>query len=76
MTRKSIIETKTFADGDVIYSHNDLSDFIYLSKFINMAALNNDIYEINSNNKFIYKLDEKDSNIRRKNVNLLLDELL
>ena len=47
-----------------------------LSKFINMAALNNDIYEINSNNKFIYKLDEKDSNIRRKNVNLLLDELL
>ena len=30
MTRKSVIETKTFADGDVIYSHNDLSDFIYL----------------------------------------------
>ena len=30
MTKKSIIETKTFADGDVIYSHNDLSDFIYL----------------------------------------------
>ena len=30
MTGKSIIETKTFAEGDVIYSHNDLSDFIYL----------------------------------------------
>ena len=30
MIRKSIIETKTFAEGDVIYSHNDLSDFIYL----------------------------------------------
>ena len=30
MSKKSIIETKTFAEGDFIYSHNDLSDFIYL----------------------------------------------
>ena len=30
MTRKSIIKTKSFAEGDIIYSHNDLSDFIYL----------------------------------------------
>ena len=30
MTKKSIIETKTFVEGDIIYSHNDLSNFIYL----------------------------------------------
>ena len=30
MTKKSIIETKTFSEGDTIYSHNDLSDCIYL----------------------------------------------
>ena len=30
MTRKSIIETKTFDQCDTIYSHNDLSNFIYL----------------------------------------------
>ena len=30
MTTRSIIQTKTFAEGDVIYSHNDLSNFIYL----------------------------------------------
>ena len=30
MTRKSTIETKTFAEGDLIYSHNDQCDFIYL----------------------------------------------
>ena len=30
MIRKSVIETKTFTEGDIIYSHNDLSDYIYL----------------------------------------------
>ena len=30
MKRKSVIETKIFDEGDTIYSHNDLSDFIYL----------------------------------------------
>ena len=30
MTTRSVIETKIFAEGDVIYSHNDLSNFIYL----------------------------------------------
>ena len=30
MTIKSVIETKTFTEGDIIYSHNDLSDYIYL----------------------------------------------
>jgi len=34
MTRKSVIETKTFTEGDIIYSHNDLSDFIYLMKIV------------------------------------------
>ena len=30
MNKKSIIETKTFAKDQVIYSHNDHSDYIYL----------------------------------------------
>jgi CRP-like cAMP-binding protein len=30
MTRKSVIETKKFTEGEIIYSHNDLSDYIYL----------------------------------------------
>ena len=30
MTKKNVIETKTFVEGEKIYSHNDLSDFIYL----------------------------------------------
>ena len=30
MTKKNIIETKTFSKGEKIYSHSDFSDFIYL----------------------------------------------
>ena len=30
MAKKVIIETKTYNKDDIIYSHNDLSDFIYL----------------------------------------------
>ena len=30
MNKKNIILTKTFSEGETIYSHNDLSDFIYL----------------------------------------------
>lgn len=30
MTKKNVIETKTFVEGEKIYSHNELSDFIYL----------------------------------------------
>ena len=30
MAKKNVIETKTFVEGEKIYSHNDLSDFIYL----------------------------------------------
>ena len=30
MTKKAIIETKTYTKDDVIYSHNDLSNKVYL----------------------------------------------
>ena len=30
MVKKNVIETKTFVEGEKIYSHNELSDFIYL----------------------------------------------
>ena len=30
MAKKNVIETKTFVEGEKIYSHNELSDFIYL----------------------------------------------
>ena len=30
MAKKVIIETKTYNKGDIIYSHNDLSDKVYL----------------------------------------------
>ena len=47
-----------------------------LNKFLKLISKDNDIYSINKENKFIYKNNEIDSEIRRKNVNLLLDEIL
>jgi transcription-repair coupling factor (superfamily II helicase) len=46
-----------------------------LSKLLKLIS-NNKIYSINKENKFIYKNNEIDSEVRRKNVNLLLDEIL
>ena len=47
-----------------------------LNKIIDLIGINNDLYSITKDNKFIYKNSEKDSALRRKNVNLLLDEIL
>ena len=30
MIKKTLVETKTYNEGEKIYSHNDLSDYIYL----------------------------------------------
>jgi transcription-repair coupling factor (superfamily II helicase) len=46
-----------------------------LNKLLKLIS-NNNIYSINKENKFIYKNNEIDSEVRRKNVNLLLDEIL
>ena len=54
---------------------NSLNNDI-LNKFIKLISKNSDIYSINKEDKFIYKNKEIDSEIRRKNVNLLLDEIL
>ena len=55
MTKKSVIKTKTFAEGDIIYSHNDLSDFIYLIESgqaqLRFATLCNNIYQCEKNEK-------------------------
>ena len=47
-----------------------------LNKFLKLISKDSDIYSINKEDKFIYKNNEIDSEIRRKNVNLLLDEIL
>ena len=46
------------------------------NKFLKLISKDSDIYSINKEDKFIYKNNEIDSEIRRKNVNLLLDEVL
>ena len=47
-----------------------------LSKLLKLISNNNNLYSINKENKFVYKNNEIDSEVRRKNVNLLLDEIL
>ena len=54
---------------------NNIKDKI-LKNFINLASLEPEKYSINKDNKFIYKSNELESNKRRKNVNLLLDEII
>ena len=67
-----------------IKSNSNNTNF-YLSESINdktlenlllLVAKNKEKYLINKDNKFIYKCDETNSEKRRKNVNLLLDEIL
>ena len=43
---------------------------------INLISLKPNIYTIDKENKFTYKLHEKDPDKRRNNVNLLLDEII
>ena len=47
-----------------------------LNKLITLITKSNDLYTLSKENKFIYKLDESDSKLRRNNVNLLLNEIL
>ena len=43
---------------------------------INLISSKPNIFTIDKENKFTYKLHEKDPDIRRNNVNLLLDEII
>ena len=47
----------------------------HLDKLISLAKDEPKIYQINSNNKFIYKYHELNSEVRRQNINELLDEI-
>ena len=47
----------------------------HFDKLISLAKDEPKIYQINSNNKFIYKYGELNSEVRRKKINKLLDEI-
>ena len=47
----------------------------HLDKLISLAKDEPNTYQINSSNKFIYKYDELNSEVRRKKINKLLDEI-
>ena len=53
---------------------NDIKDE-HLNKLVSLAKDEPQKYQINSNNKFIYKYHELNSEIRRQNINELLDEI-
>jgi transcription-repair coupling factor (superfamily II helicase) len=57
------------------YLSNNINDKVF-KKFISLASQEPDKYSINKENKFVYKCNELKSNERRKNVNLLLDEVI
>ena len=69
---------------DSIKSYEDRTNFI-LSNSLKKSILDNLLkliskdsaqYLLTKDNKFVYKINETDSNKRRNNVNLLLDEIL
>jgi transcription-repair coupling factor (superfamily II helicase) len=47
-----------------------------INNMINLASSSPEIYSITKDNKFIFKSNDIKSELRRKNVNLLLDEIL
>ena len=53
---------------------NDIKDE-HLNKLVSLAQDEPQKYQINSNNKFIYKYHELNSEVRRQNINELLDEI-
>ena len=87
---KNLIEDKKIQirinnSGIKSIKSNSYNTNFYLSESINdktlenlllLVAKNKEKYLINKDNKFIYKCDETNSEKRRKNVNLLLDEIL
>ena len=57
------------------YLSNNINDKVF-KKFITLASQEPDKYSIDKENKFVYKCNHLKSNERRKNVNLLLDEVI
>ncbi len=47
-----------------------------LNNILNIVKSNNNLYKLTNDNKLIFKDDESKSDLRRNNVNLLLDEIL
>ena len=47
-----------------------------INNMINLVSSSPEIYSITKDNKFIFKSNDIKSELRRKNVNLLLDEIL
>ena len=47
-----------------------------IEKMIQLASTNPELYSITKDNKFVFKFNEIKSDLRRKNVNLLLNEIL
>ena len=79
------IELRLKNKGIKSIKSNDKNIKIYLTEnidkklFNNLMKLileNNNYYTLDNNNIFTYKINETDSLRRRKNVNLLLDEIL
>ena len=54
---------------------NIISDNL-LTKILELVKVNNNSYKLTNDNKLIYKDNAVESELRRNNVNLLLDELL
>ena len=75
LVKNGIKSVKSNQKNTNIELTNNISDLL-LNKLIDLASKYPEKYQIDRSHKFIYKLNELDSNIRRKNVNLLLDELL
>ena len=65
-------------DIDLSLIYFEITDDIkdeHLNKLVSLAQDEPQKYQINSNNKFIYKYHELNSEVRRQNINELLDEI-
>ena len=79
------IQIRVYKSGIKSIKSNNTNTNFHLSDTLNDNTLENLLslvtkdrkkYLINKESKFIYKYNESDSKKRRKNVNLLLDEIL
>tara|TARA_B100001109_G_scaffold243196_1_gene228797 strand:+ start:2717 stop:6004 length:3288 start_codon:yes stop_codon:yes gene_type:complete len=55
---------------------DDIINDVLLNKILDLIKSDNNLYKLSNDNKFIYKDNSVESETRRNNVNLLLDELL
>ena len=69
-----ILSLKSNAKNTNILISNNIKNNV-VRNIINLTVKNPDKYKINKDNKFVYKLNESNPEIRRKNVNVLLDEI-